>query len=146
MIVIHSVRHFQSLTLMVKCKQVDIRKVLYFCRFSEEILRHYCCLNSKHHLRHSLCCGLSLQTAPTWGLSSRGCRTSPGPPPGPNAGSRWTSWWLEGEGEHVMLKRHSSNLLLSLSSCCLHAVLILRLCQVWVSDGLCVCVCLTGGG
>lgn len=40
------------------------------------------------HLQHSLCYEQSLQTALTWDPPSRECRKSPGPPPGPDAGTR----------------------------------------------------------
>lgn len=96
------------------------------------------------HLQHSLCYEQSLQTALTWDPPSRECRKSPGPPPGPDAGTHWTSWWLEEEKyEDVILTEHNSERAL-FSAHRLHTVLMSGMCQDWVSDGLCVCVRLTG--
>lgn len=96
------------------------------------------------HLQHSLCYEQSLQTALTWDPPSRECRKSPGPPPGPDAGTRWTSWWLEEEKyEDVIPTEHNSERAL-FSAHRLHTVLVSGMCQDWVSDGLCVCVRLTG--
>lgn len=83
-------------------RKVDVSTILCYSRSSLDILSLLAELYSKHyliqqHLQHSRCCGPSLQTTPTWGPPSPGCRKSPGPPHGPGAGTRWTSWWLEGE-------------------------------------------------
>lgn len=70
------------------------------------------CDSKFSHLQRPLCCGLSLQIARTWGPPSQVCRSGPGHPPGPGAGNRWTSWWLE---EEEKIQKHcGSSPLLSL--------------------------------